>query len=48
MNQTIKYFKRALAVITTAHLHSTNSELRFCASPNPACDVSEIRDGEDL
>ena len=32
-------------VITTAQLHSTKPELRFCASSNP---VSEIRDGEDL
>ena len=35
-------------VITTAQLHSTKPELRFCASSNPARGVSEIRDGEDL
>ena len=29
-------------------LHSTKSELRVCASSNPACGVSEICDGEDL
>ena len=29
-------------------LHSTNSELRFCAGPNPAPGVSEIRNDEDL
>ena len=34
-----------VVVITTAQLHSTKPELRFCASSNP---VSEIRDGEDL
>ena len=34
-------------VITTAQLHSTILELRFCAGSNPAC-VMEIRDGEDL
>ena len=34
--------------ITTAQLHSTKPELRFCAGSNPARGVSEIRDGEDL
>ena len=28
--------------------HSTKPELRFCTGSNPACSVSEIRDGEDL
>ena len=35
-------------VITTAQLHSTKPELRFCAGSNPARGVSEIRDGKDL
>ena len=35
-------------IITTAQLHSTKPEPRFCAGLNPACSVSEIRDGEDL
>ena len=35
-------------VITTAQVHSAKRELRFCASSNPARDVSKIRDGEDL
>ena len=35
-------------VITTAQFHSTEPKLRFCAGSNPACGVSEIRDGEDL
>ena len=35
-------------VITTAQLHLTKPELRFCAGSNPACVVSEIRDGDDL
>ena len=35
-------------VITTAQLHSTKPELRFCAGSNPARGVSEIHDGEDL
>ena len=34
--------------ITTAQLHSTKPELKFCAGSNPACEVWEIRDGEDL
>ena len=32
-------------VITTAQLHSTKPELRFCAGSTPARGVSEIRDG---
>ena len=41
--------KRVIAVvIATAQLHSTNTELRFCAGSNPARGMSEIRDGEDL
>ena len=39
---------RGVVVITTAQLHSTKPELRFCAGSNPARGVSEIRDGEDL
>ena len=39
---------RGVAVITTAQLHSTKPELRFCAGSNPIRGVSEIRDGEDL
>ena len=35
-------------IITTAQLHSTKPELRFCADSNPARGVSEIHDGEDL
>ena len=34
--------------VTTAQLHSTKPELRFCASSNPARSVSEIRNGENL
>ena len=37
-----------VVVITTAQLHSTNPELRFCAGSNPAPGVLEIHDGEDL
>ena len=39
---------RDVVVITTAQLHSTKPELRFCAVSNPACGVPEIRDGENL
>ena len=35
-------------IITTAQLHSTKPELRFCAGSNPARVVSEFPDGEDL
>ena len=34
--------------ITTVQFHSTKSEFRFCVGSNPARDVSEICDGEDL
>ena len=40
--------RRGVVVITTAQLHSTKPEIRFCAGSNPARGVSEIRDGEDL
>ena len=33
---------------TTAQLHSTKPQLRFCTDLNPACSMSEIHDGEDL
>ena len=35
-------------LITTAQLHSTKPEFRFCAGSNPARGVPEIRNGEDL
>ena len=44
----IAMWRHGVVVITTAQLHSTKPELRFCAGSNPACGVSEIRDGEDL
>ena len=40
--------ENGVVVITTAQLHSTKSELRFCAGSNPARSGLEIRDGEDL
>ena len=42
------YWRCGVVVITTAQLHSSKSELRFCAGSYPACGMSEIRDGEDL
>ena len=39
---------RDVVVITTAQLHLTKPELRFCPDLNPACGVSDIRDGEDF
>ena len=42
------FWRRGLAVIAAAQLHSTKPELRFCAGSNPARGVSEIRGGEDL
>ena len=47
MMQTMKR-RRGVVVITTAQLHSTKLELRFCAGSNPARGVSGTRDGEDL
>ena len=41
-------WRRGIVVITTAQLHSTKLELRFCAGSKHARGVSEIRDGEDL
>ena len=41
-------WRRGVVVITTAQLHSTKPELKFCAGSNSARGVSEIRDGEDL
>ena len=41
-------WRRGIVGITTAQLHSTKPELWFCACSNPARDVSEIHDGEDL
>ena len=41
-------WRRGVVVITTAQLHSTKPELRFCAGSNPDRGVLEIRDGEDL
>ena len=42
------HYCRGVVVITTAQLHSTKPDLRFCAGSNPPRGVSEIRDGEDL
>ena len=41
-------WRHGLAVITTAQLLSTKSELRFCAGSNPSCGMREIGDGVDI
>ena len=43
-----KEIRIGVVFITTAQLHSTKPELRFCAGSNPARGVSDIRDGENL
>ena len=43
-----EWWRNGVVVVTTAQLHSADSEIRFCADSNPACGVSEIRDGECL
>ena len=43
-----QWWRRGVVVITTAQLHLTKPELRFCAGSNPARGVSEICDDEDL
>ena len=35
-------------MLSTAQLHSTKPELRFCAGSSPARAVTEIHDGKDL
>ena len=37
--------RRGVVVITTAQLHSTKSEIRFCAGSNPARGVSMVPAG---
>ena len=41
-------WRRGVVVITTAQLHSSKPEPRFCAGSNPAPGGLEIRDGEDF
>ena len=41
-------WSRGVVVITTAQLHSTKPELKFCTCSNPACSVLYINDGEYL
>ena len=42
------YWRHGVVVIITAQLHSTKSEIRFCAGSNPARSKPEIGNGEDL
>ena len=41
-------WRRVVVAITTAQLHSTSPEFRFCAGSNPARHMSEVCDSEDL
>ena len=41
-------WRRGVVVITTAQLHSSKPEHRWCAGSNPSRGVSDIRDSEDL
>ena len=36
-----------VVVITTAQLHSTKPEVKFCTGSNPACSVSDIHDDDE-
>ena len=44
----INEWLRNVMVIATAQLYSSKPELRFCASSNTTCVLSEIRNCEDL
>ena len=48
ISKSLIYWRRGVVVITTAQLHSTKPELRFCAGSSPARAVTEIHDGKDL
>ena len=48
MVKCVKAFYIFTLLITTAQLHLTKPELRFCAGSNPACGMAEIHDGEDF
>ena len=44
----LDYLHHYVVVITTAQLHSTKSELWFSTTSNPAGNMSEICNGENL
>ena len=47
-NWLVILWHHGIVVITTAEIHLTKPELRFCADSNRARGVSEVRHGEDL
>ena len=47
-NFELNFCKCSVVVITTAQLHSTKPELRFCKGSNLACGMSKICNGGDL
>ena len=48
LNSNLLHSSTSVVVITTAQLHSTKPDLRFCTGSKPARGISEICDGEDL
>ena len=44
----VMFWHCGVVVITTAQLSSRNPEIRFCASSNPVCSMSEICNGENI
>ena len=48
MSITLTIWRCGVVVTTAVQLHSKKPKLRFCAGSNPACGVSEIRNGKDL
>ena len=44
----IYLWRSGVVVINTGQLRSMKSELKFCAGSNPARDVLEVCDGENL
>ena len=48
LQRVVNVQSRGVVIIAAAQLHLTKSELRFCVGSNPARDLLEIRDDEDL
>ena len=46
--ESLPWWHHGAIVITTAQLHSTKPELRFCAGSKPACGMSEISNDMDF
>ena len=48
VNDNVTKWRRGVVVTTTAQVHSSKPELRFCAGSSPVHGEWEIRDGEHL